>query len=102
MTTLGLQDLLNIEGDADDEESYYRSLQIAINSLEAWKMQGSMGRAMMAAIEAGRCMLGLKPARDYWGNRIPSRFEILEGTKGSRGFVINTVGEDWADMLEGV
>ena len=49
----------------------------------AWSFEGSMGRAMMAAIEDGRCVLGPEPARDYWGNRIPSRYEVQAGTKGS-------------------
>lgn len=48
-----------------------------------WSLEGSMGRAMMAAIEDGRCVLGPNPATDYWGNRIPSRFEVKPGTKGS-------------------
>jgi hypothetical protein len=48
-----------------------------------WGLEGSMGRAMMAAIEDGRCTLGPAPARDYWGNYIPSRTEVEPGTKGS-------------------
>jgi hypothetical protein len=38
----------------------------------------------------------------YYGNRIPSRNEVKEGTKGSRGYVVAAMGEDWAKMLEGV
>jgi hypothetical protein len=49
----------------------------------AWGLEGSIGRAMMAAIEAGACVLGDEPAHDYWGNRIPSRHEVQSGTKGS-------------------
>jgi hypothetical protein len=37
----------------------------------------------MAAIEAGECMLGEQGHRDYWGNRVPSRYEVEPGTKGS-------------------
>lgn len=48
-----------------------------------WSLEGSMGRAMMRAIEAGVCVLGPEPARDYWGNRIPSRFEVVPGSLGS-------------------
>lgn len=66
-----------------------------------WSLQGSYGRAMMQAIEAGTCMLGHEPAQDYWGNRIPSRTEVEAGTKGSREFVVAARGEDWAVMLEG-
>ena len=52
----------------------------------AWGLEGSVGRAMMAAIEDGRCMLGPEGHRDYWGNYIPSRFEVEPGTKGSPEF----------------
>ena len=96
-----LQDILNIEGEAGSSEDYYTSLQSAINIGSAWRFQGSYGRTMMEAIEAGFCMLGLQSSSDYWGNYIPSRFEVKEGTKGSRQYVIDNMGEDWANMLEG-
>jgi hypothetical protein len=47
-------------------------------------------------------MLGKHPARDYWGNRIPARDEVKDGTKGSRGFVVARRGEGWAEMLDNV
>ena len=56
-------------------------------------------RAMMDAIDAGRCMLGTSHARDYWGNRIPSRDEVKEGTKGSVEYVRANSGDDWADLM---
>jgi hypothetical protein len=31
--------------------------------------------------------LGLKGHRDYYGNYVPSRFEVQKGTKGSIEFV---------------
>lgn len=83
------------------EEEYFLGLQRAIDSLSAWQFQGSMGRAMMGAIEAGDCMLATSCCRDYWGNRIPSRTEVQEGTKGSRQWVVQHRGEEWAVMLEG-
>lgn len=97
---MNLSDVLAIEEGATSEEGYFQSMQRAINSLDAWRLQGSMGRSMMGAIEGGSCMLGLKPTADYYGNRIPSRFEVQDGTKGSRGYVISHRGEEWADMLE--
>jgi hypothetical protein len=42
---------------------------------------------MMEAIEAGVCALGNEPAHDYNGNRIPSRFEVEPGSKGSVKYV---------------
>ena len=96
-----LEDVDIIEGGATGEPADFEALQRAINGGEAWKFQGSYGRAMMAAIEEGRCMLGPQPAQDAWGNRIPSRTEVEPGTKGSREFVVARQGEAWAVRMEG-
>jgi hypothetical protein len=96
---LTLNDINIIECDDDgSDEAYYLALQRAING-GAWSLQGSYGRAMMAAIEAGHCMLGKQPARDYWGNFIPSRDQVKPGTKGSYEFVADVAGVEWADMM---
>jgi hypothetical protein len=97
---LTLETIQTIEDGADTEYEYYSALQKAINSGTAWKMQGSYGRAMMGAIEDGRCMLGRNHARDYWGSRIPARSEVKEGTKGSVSYVRHMNGDRWADMME--
>lgn len=99
---LTLSDINNIEYEDTDELEYYSSIQRAINSLTAWKLQGSYGRAMMDAINAGRCLLGTSPTTDYWGNRIPSRYEVKEGTKGSREYVQECSGADWTAEMENV
>jgi hypothetical protein len=65
---------------AQDEEAL--GLQRLIDE-GIWSLEGAIGRAMMRAIEEGRCTLGPSPARDYWGNRIPSRSEVVEGSVGS-------------------
>lgn len=95
-----LEDVLEIEEGSGDELAYFTSIQRAINSGTAWSFQGSYGRSMMDAIEAGRCMLGENPAHDYYRNRIPSRTEVKDGTKGSRSFVVEHSGEDWAAAME--
>jgi hypothetical protein len=59
------------------------NLQDLINSGDAWRLEGSVGRAAMAAIKAGACCLGEEGHRDYWGNYVPSRHEVQPGTKGS-------------------
>jgi hypothetical protein len=100
MKTFDLNDVMHIEGDSD-EDDYYSSIQRAIND-GMWSLQGSYGRAMMDAIKAGCCMLGVNPARDAYGNRIPSRTEVQEGTKGSRSFVVERMGEEWANLMEAV
>jgi hypothetical protein len=94
------EDIETIENAEAGTPAYYEALQRAINDGEAWKFQGSYGRAMMAAIEDGRCLLGPQPAQDAWGNRIPSRAEVEPGTKGSREFVAARHGEAWAARME--
>jgi hypothetical protein len=75
---------LDFEEVAEEEE--IRALQTLING-GVWGLQGHTGRAMMDAVEAGVCALGPEPAHDYWGNRIPSRFEVEPGTTGSPEYV---------------
>jgi len=101
---LTLNDINTIEevGYEPDEDEYFAAIQRAINSGSAWSFQGSYGRTMMDAIEGGRCVLGREPARDYWGNRIPSRDEVKQGTKGSYDYVANARGADWADMISAI
>jgi hypothetical protein len=78
------------EYDVLDEEAERLQLQTLIDSGMAWKMEGAVGRAAMDAIRSGACVLGKVPFTDYWGNRIPSRYEVEPGTKGS---------EEYAKML---
>lgn len=93
MSTLSLEDILAIE---DGEDNGNTSMQRAINSGSAWSFQGSMGRAMMRAIEDGFCMLGKSGAHDYYGNYIPSRSEVRPGTKGSEDYVAKIMGRKYA------
>ena len=96
-----LEDINTIEGYDEEatEEDYYFSIQQAINSGSAWSMQGSYGRAMMDAITSGHCMLGRDQCRDYWGNTIPSRDDVKQGSKGSYVFVVNHNGLEWANLM---
>jgi hypothetical protein len=98
-----LNDIEVVEGGAEVSElEYYASIQRAINSSTAWSFQGSYGRTMMDAIESGYCLLGIHNARDYWGNYIPSRDEVQEGTKGSLDFVAMRMGDEWADIMANI
>ena len=99
MSDFDLDDVMTLEGGDASPEDEALALQRAINS-GMWSLQGSYGRAMMDAITAGVCMLGQRGARDYWGNYIPSRDEVKAGTKGSRDYVVERMGEGWAAMLE--
>lgn len=89
------------EGEGDDLEQA-KALQALINSGTVWGLQGSYGRSAMDALESGFVMLGKNPTSDYYGNRIPSRDEVKEGTKGSRQLVVQEHGEEWAAELEAV
>lgn len=97
------EDIMLLEGADDrmvDEIEMAAAMQRTINQGDGWRMHGSMGRAMMGAIEAGQNLLGKQGARDYWGNRIPSRDEVEDGTKGSRSYVVAAMGEEWAAHME--
>ena len=97
---LTLNDIDRIEGETTcTMQEYAAAMQRAINSGMAWKMQGSYGRAAMAALEAGDCMLGRERCADYWGNIIPSRDDVAAGSKGSKALVIKTHGRAWANKL---
>lgn len=74
------------EGGLDLEESV-EMFQDLINTGQAWQLQGSYGRTAMDLIEQGYCMLGETGHRDYYGNYIPSRYEVQPGTKGSAEYV---------------
>jgi hypothetical protein len=94
-----LNDIETIEADEyATSEDYFAAMQRAINS-GMWSLQGSYGREMMSAIENGLCLLGEHGARDYWGNYIPSRYEVKAGTKGSADFVLEHQGQEWLDLM---
>lgn len=99
MSEFGVEDIFVIEDPEGNEDDYYPSIQRAINSLSAWRFQGSMGRAMMDAIEGGACMLGHEDTTDYYGNHIPSRHQVEEGTKGSFQFVADRHGQEYAERM---
>lgn len=69
--------------DEVDEDTERRFVQDAINSGMAWKLEGSYGRLAMDYLNAGACVLGEQSHTDYWGHRIPSRYEVEPGTVGS-------------------
>ena len=89
-----LSDILAVEDGTGDD----LAMQRIINRGQ-WSLQGSFGRAMMAAIEDGRCLLGRNPARDYSGNTIPGRDQVKPGTKGSFDYVAERYGVDHANAM---
>lgn len=78
-----LDDVYTLEQDETaSEQDETEALQRAISGGH-WGLQGSYGRSMMDAIEAGACVLGPNPAHDYYGNVIPARGQVKSGTLGS-------------------
>lgn len=75
------------EPENTDGESQVRALQSLINSGTVWKMEGSMGRAAMDALKSGLCALGEHGVLDYYGNYVPSRTEVKDGSFGTIEFV---------------
>lgn len=65
----------------------FKEAQELVNSGMAWKLEGSVGRSCMEAINSGAVLLGEKGHLDYYGNYVPSRHEVKAGTKGSPEFV---------------
>ena len=79
------------------EHGIYEMQQL-INSGAAWNMEGSIGREAMSLLESGACMLPMKMRSGAYGNRIPSRKQIKEGTKGS----YSNCRDFWARVEEGL
>jgi hypothetical protein len=86
MDTYSAMDVLESDETATEEDEI-RALQLLVNTGQ-WSWPGRTGRAMFDAIEAGFVALGPEPARDYYGNRIPSRAEVEPGTLGSVEYVL--------------
>lgn len=72
--------------DATDDE-VVECYQALIDSGDAWRLEGHVGRTAMDLIDEGLCMLGPVSRKTYWGNTVPSRHDVKPGTKGSPEFV---------------
>lgn len=86
--------------DTENELDHYKALQRRINDGSIWRFEGSAGRAASDAIGNGLCVLGRQGCRDYWGNYVPSRTEVKEGTKGSTAYA-RRVNDDsrWVNSI---
>ena len=77
-------------------------LQAMVNNGTAWRMEGAIGRESMRLLECGRLILGTKRITDYWGNIIPSRYDVKPGTKGSFDLAVEQHGMEYAQSLADV
>lgn len=74
------------ESGEQTEQETVKMFQKMIEDGSVWKLQGSYGRTAMELLRAGMCVLGKTGCRDYYGNYIPSRYEVKRGTMGSVAF----------------
>ena len=58
-------------------------LQNLIDNGEGWQSEGALSRAIVKALEDGRCVLGRVAHRDYQGHVVPARGDVEPGAKGS-------------------
>lgn len=65
------------------KEQGFDQWQLLIDNGMAWKMEGSIGRNAMDLLASGACMLPKKAFIDAYGNRVPARTDLKEGTKGT-------------------
>jgi hypothetical protein len=65
------------------EQFGYSELQKLITTGIAWKMEGTIGRTAMSALQSGACMLPKESFYDTYGNKVPSRDELKEGSTGT-------------------
>ena len=99
MNTQDIQIIQEVD-ELEEPQKYYTALQRLIDDGQAWNLEGFYGRNMMRAITEGYCLLGLNAHNDAYGNKVPSRLDVQEGTKGTKQFVIEKQGEDWAKLME--
>ena len=77
---------ISIEKINELQENYgLTHAQDMVNNGSIWSFEGSVGRAASDALEAGILMLGEERTHDYYGNTIPARTDLKEGTKGTLG-----------------
>lgn len=75
----------------------FDSIQKRIDDGSIWKFEGSIGRSAMNLLEQGVCILPTERTNDYYGNTIPSRYDIKSNTKGS----FSNAQNFWQSVLDG-
>jgi hypothetical protein len=82
-----MSDFYEYDEETELDEEYLDAMQGLVDSGQAWLLEGSVGRLANDLIEGGYITLGEVGHHDYWGNYVPSRHEVVEGTKGSVTYV---------------
>ena len=58
-------------------------LQNLIDNGVGWQSEGALSRAVVNALEVGRCVLGPVAHHDYNNRVVPARKDVAPGAKGS-------------------
>lgn len=82
------------------EDAQLDALQALVDSGDAWRLEGSIGRSAMAAIDAGLVFLPDVDHRDYYGNRIPRRSVLEPGSKGTLEYCRARHPERFVDVAD--
>jgi len=69
--------------DEATEDEVLDAFQALVNSGEAWRLEGHVGRTAMGLLEERLIGLGEIGHHDYFGSYVPSRHEVLAGSKGA-------------------
>jgi hypothetical protein len=83
-------DLSALYDEDASQEDVVRAYQYLIDTGDAWRLEGHVGRTAMDLIEGGYCVLGETDHEDYYGNHVPSRHQVQAGTKGSVEYAEST------------
>lgn len=68
------------------EDEILDAYQELVNNGMAWRLEGTVGRTAMDLIDSFKIGLGEEGHYDYYGNYVPSRYDVEEGTKGAAEF----------------
>ncbi len=75
--------------------------QKSINFGDVWNSAGSIGRNAHRMMEIGLCLNAPEKAKDYYGNVIPSRSDVIGGP-GSLPFVKAMMGEKYLAWIANI
>ena len=92
-----------LEAERDGLNNYpVAFLQNLIDNGEGWQAEGALGRAIVSALDDGRCVLGPVAHRDYHGRVVPARRDVEAGAKGSLEYANRLrAGRGEPELVEG-
>lgn len=86
-------DMTALWNEETSEDDFLDTYQHLVNTGQAWRLEGHVGRTAMALIESGELALGPEAVTDYYGNKVPGRDDVEAGTKGSVEYVLARGGQ---------